>query len=274
MQILFWVFGTVCGVFLLMLLMLCPGFRRRFNTALGKRLHAAQYAHRGLHNAAAGVPENSMAAFRRAVQNGYGIELDVQRTADGQVVVFHDHSLLRVCGVDKKVDDCTFEELQAYALLGTAERIPLFSDVLAEINGQVPLLVELKYHGDRRVLCEQTAELLDGYNGDYMIESFHPQIVLWWRKNRPHVLRGFLAQSSAGYEGYPKAVAFLVGNLLLNAVLAPDFIAYNAEHRNGVALQVYRKLFKGTCAYWTLRNRAEMTIAEQDDAMPIFEQID
>lgn len=274
MQFFAWLFGILVLLLLFVLLMICPGFARRFRSALGQRLATAQYAHRGLHQVQNGVPENSMAAFRRAVETGCGIELDVQRTADGQVVVFHDRSLKRVCGVDKNVDDCTYAELQTYTLSGTTEQIPLFSDVLALVDGQVPLLVELKYHTDRPQLCAQTAELLDKYNGDYMIESFHPEILLWWRKNRPHVLRGFLAQSMAGYTGYPKVLAFLVGNLMLNLVLTPDFIAYSFDDRNGWALQIYRRLYGGRCAYWTLRTPEAVQTALHEHGMPIFEETD
>ena len=92
-------------------------------------LQMYDYAHRGLHDAAAGVPENSLAAFRKAVENGYGMELDVHLTRDGKLAVIHDSNLERVCGAEGRVEDLTWEELQNFRLLGTEEKIPSLSQV-------------------------------------------------------------------------------------------------------------------------------------------------
>ena len=103
------------------------------------------YAHRGLHTKDQSIPENSLRAFGLAVENGYGMELDVQLSKDGQVVVFHDDTLNRICGVDKRVDEMTYEELKKLSLAGSInDHIPLFSEVLAMVNGDTPLIVELK----------------------------------------------------------------------------------------------------------------------------------
>ena len=100
------------------------------------------YAHRGLHGA--GVPENSMAAFRAAKEQGYGIELDIHLMADGNLAVIHDSSLKRTAGANVRIEELTTEQLETYRLESTNERIPLFSDVLALFNGEAPLIVELK----------------------------------------------------------------------------------------------------------------------------------
>ena len=102
------------------------------------------FAHRGLHSRDKSVPENSIAAFRLAARAGYGVELDVHLSRDGQVVVFHDDTLERVCGVSGQVEDYTFQELQQFRLCGTEERIPLLSDVLGVIRGRGPIILELK----------------------------------------------------------------------------------------------------------------------------------
>ena len=101
-------------------------------------------AHRGLYTADQSIPENSIAAFSNACENGYGMELDVQLSADGQVVVFHDDDLNRMCGVDSRVNALTFKELKKLSLKGSDQHIPLFSDVLETVNGKTPLIVELK----------------------------------------------------------------------------------------------------------------------------------
>ena len=146
-----------------------------------KRSREIYYAHRGLHNNAGNAPENSLAAFEKAVKAGYGIELDVQLTKDNQVVVTHDFHLRRNCNVQKEVNQCTYEELQRYPIFFSKERIPLLEDVLKVVDGKVPLIIELKYK-DKSDICAKTDEILQNYRGEYCIESFYPQVLLWYRK--------------------------------------------------------------------------------------------
>ena len=185
------------------------------------------FAHRGLHKRDKSVPENSIAAFERASAKGYGMELDVQLSKDGQVVVFHDDTLNRVCGVDSRVDEKTYDELKEMSLCGTDETIPLFSDVLKTVRGRGPLIVELKTGKRNKELCEKTYALLKDYCGEYCIESFNPFIVRWFRKNAPEIVRGQLANPPKDYNGEVNGVtAFILGNVLLNFLARPQFIAY------------------------------------------------
>ena len=151
------------------------------------------YAHRGLHGD--GAPENSMAAFRKALEGGFGAELDVHLMKDGNLAVIHDASLYRTAGVDVRIEDLTAEELSNYHLEGTAERIPLFSDVLAMFDGKAPLIVELKTEENHEKLCQVACELLDHYSGDFCVESFDPRCIIWLRKHRPNYIRGQLAEN-------------------------------------------------------------------------------
>ena len=112
----------------------------------------AFFAHRGLHDNNHQIPENSLAAFQRAVDAGYGIELDVQLSADRIPVVFHDATLSRMCGIDRRVDELTFAELRQLSLGNTKEQIPSFQEALAFVNGKVPLLVELCHHNSYKLL--------------------------------------------------------------------------------------------------------------------------
>ena len=137
------------------------------------------FAYRGLHSEDQSVPENSRKAFSLAVEAGYGMELDVQLSRDGQVVVFHDDTLDRACGVAARVDELDLAELQKLPLFGTDERIPLFADVLALVAGRTPLIVELKNGPRNDELCKKTYALLRTYQGHYCIESFNPLIVAW-----------------------------------------------------------------------------------------------
>ena len=185
------------------------------------------FAHRGLFTADQSVPENSLSAFRAAVEAGYGVELDVQLTRDKQVVVFHDDDLKRVCGVDARVDTYSFDELQTLSLLKTNERIPLFSEVLAVIDGRIPMIVELKSGGDWKTLCPKTLELLRAYQGDYCVESFHPLLVRWFYLNAPEILRGQLSEAARySRKGLPLYQAIMMSRLFTNILAHPQFVAY------------------------------------------------
>lgn len=185
------------------------------------------FAHRGLHKKDKTVPENSLAAFERASAYGYGMELDVQLSKDGQVVVFHDDTLNRVCGVDSMVDEKTYDELRQMSLCGSTQTIPLFSEVLKTVRGRGPLIVELKNGKRNEELCEKTYALLSKYSGEYCIESFNPFIVRWFKKNAPEVIRGQLANPPKDYNGeVGPLTAVILGNCLLNFLARPQFIAY------------------------------------------------
>ena len=150
------------------------------------------YAHRGLHNK--DRAENSMSAFRAAVEAGYGIELDVRLSKDGKLVVFHDDTLDRVCGREGKVIDFTADELADFKLNGTSDGIPLFTDVLSIVDGKIPLLVEIKENPGDSTVSTATCEILKDYHGNYIVESFNPLSLKVVKKMLPDVSRGILCQ--------------------------------------------------------------------------------
>ena len=183
------------------------------------------YAHRGLYAADQSVPENSLPAFRLAVENGYGAELDVQMTKDGRVVVLHDDDLKRACGRDEGVWEYTYEELLTFPLFGTRERIPLFSEVLEIFGGRQPLIVELKSAAPNvRELCEAVRLMLAEYPGDACVESFDPDVVRFFRRNDPDRLRGQLASLPEGK--HPGWKEWCRSRLLFNWSSRPQFVAY------------------------------------------------
>lgn len=203
--------------------LLAPGHASRTKKA---PFRGKNFAHRGLHTEDKVIPENSLPAFERAAHAGYGIELDVRLTKDGQVVVFHDDTLDRVCGVNARVDELTYGDLIELRLCGTDERIPLLSDVLETVNGRAPLMVELK--GSKRCgdLCRKTAALLAEYRGPVCVGSFDPFALAWFRFHAPKYLRGQLAAPREEYGDRPGILAFLLSHTLLNMVSRPQFIAY------------------------------------------------
>jgi len=129
-------------------------------------------AHRGLHAARDGRPENSLAAFARCCTHGFPAELDVRLTRDREVVVFHDRALRRMTGADGRVEDRDAAELRARTELGTRERVPLLREVLELVDGRVPLLVEVKAGAPYPALEHAVLEALDGYTGEVAIQSF------------------------------------------------------------------------------------------------------
>ena len=108
-------------------------------------------------------------SFQERKGSGYGIELDVQLTKDGVMVVHHDYDLKRTCGVNKKITDLTYRELCRYRLMGTRERIPRFVEVLREVDGKVPLLVELKMETCNRKLCKKSCKSFRSNIKDYIV---------------------------------------------------------------------------------------------------------
>ena len=221
--------GILLGAAAVPTFLLAPGFAAKSKKApfLGRN-----FAHRGLYEKDQSVPENSLPAFRRACDAGYGIELDIQLSKDGRVVVFHDDYLNRACGFDGepvRVDSLTWDELKELRLFGTDERIPLFTEVLDLVAGRVPLIVELKTGPRNELLCKSGYAILADYAGDYCIESFDPRIVAWFRLHAPGVLRGQLAEQPIRYEldeNMSPLAGAVLGNTLGNFAARPHFIAY------------------------------------------------
>lgn len=227
-------------------------------------------AHRGYHSKDKLIPENSMAAFRAAIANGYGIELDIQFSKDEQIVIFHDNTLKRVCGVEGRVDDYTYEELLQFSLYNTKERIPLFTDFLALVDGQVPLVVELKNGPKNEELCKKTYEYLKNYKGDYCIESFQPLIVAWFKRNAPHILRGQLSAGPEEFKGELKRYqAYALSRLLTNFIARPHFISYHKQKRSWLAQLV--DMMGAMKVVWTVRDNDNITEIEKKNDTIIFE---
>ena len=230
------------------------------------------YAHRGLHGN--GLPENSMGAFRAALEGGYGIELDVHLLADGNLAVMHDSLLNRTTGEPGRIEDLTTEQLKDYHLDGTEETIPEFMDVLTLFNGKAPLIVELKpVDGNHTQLTETACKMLESYPGPYCLESFDPRCVQWLRKNRPQLIRGLL---SYGYRktrcDLPDYLQFLLTHYLLNFQCVPDFIAYQfRDRKDTVSNTLCRRVWKAESVSWTLKTREEYDTAVQEGWLPIFE---
>jgi glycerophosphoryl diester phosphodiesterase len=238
------------------------------------------YAHRGLHDNASEAPENSMAAFKKAVDGGYGIECDVQLTKDGVPVIFHDFTLARVARypdrqdeVKGKVIDYTYEELQQFRLLNSDERIPKFEDFLNLVNGQVPLIIELKIELKDLSVCPKVNALLENYKGVYCIESFNPLGVRWYRRNRPDVMRGQLSDEfhKDKPEEFKGILYFILTGLMFNFMTKPDFIAFNHKYPHSISLWLCRHLYHNVTAAWTIKSEEELARAKKNFDIYIFD---
>ena len=264
--------GIVVLIFLLYLLCLRCDRRRDW-----KKLRGWRYAHRGFHDKPR-IPENSLPAFKRAVQCGFGAELDVHLMKDGHLAVIHDASLKRTAGADVLVEDLTAEELRQYTLEGTEYHIPLLEEVLPIFAGKAPLIVELKAErGNAEALAAVACKLLDKYKVDYCVESFDPRCLMWLWQNRPDVVRGQLSENFARHgdgKDLPGAVRWVLSNLLLNCRTRPAFIAYRFEDRDSLSLKLCRSLYGAQEFSWTIRSREDMAAAEEAGALVIFERFD
>lgn len=245
--------AAVCCVLLYFWLMMPARRSAGKNVFFGKRY----FAHRGLHGN--GICENSMDAFRNAAQAGLGIELDVRLTKDDYPVVFHDDDLKRLCGRDGRIRKMMWEEIQ-HISLPDGRKIPLFSQVLDEVAGKVPLLVEIKSHriGDTLVSAK-TLEALEGYQGAFAVQSFDPFQLRYFRKHAEKIIRGQLARKCPRGMRFSlgKIMQILAGNLVFHRISVPDYVAYQHTDTTKMCCRMMHKVFKAPLAVWTVCSREE-----------------
>lgn len=266
MNMLITILVAVLLVAIIYLFAICP---RLFGKPDRAQFFGVHYAHRGLFDNESQAPENSLNAIREAVKAGYGIEFDVQLSKDDVPVIFHDADLKRMCGVDGKVWDYTVEELQKMKLANSDQTIPTLAQVLEEVDGSVPLIIEYKMDRVDTKVCELGNKLLEKYNGTYCMESFHPFAVRWYRKNRPDVLRGQLSENFIR-DGKKEFTMFLMTYLLTNFMTRPDFVAYRHKDADNISRRICKCLGALSVA-WTIRSQAEYEKAKKHFDLFIFD---
>ncbi len=268
MTFLYTILITAAVLLMLYFLAIMPalGNRKRKEDFLG-----VYYAHRGLHDNSGEAPENSLAAFQKAAEAGYGIEMDVQLTKDEVPVVFHDFTLKRICGKEGKVCDYTWQELKEFRLCGSRERIPRFEDVLKAVGGRTPLIIELKVERTELKTCAAADAALKEYPGLYCIESFNPLVLMWYKKHRRDVIRGQLSDGFIKSGEFKGVLYHVLQNLLLNWVTKPDFVAYNHKYANVLARRLCHGLYKNLAVAWTIKSQQELEAAKKRFDLFIFE---
>ena len=258
--------ATVVALFLIWLWMIAP---RASKKAMAPFLRP--YAHRGLWSE--GLPENSLAAFKAAVDAGFGIELDVQLSSDGTVMVFHDYTLDRVCGREGLLTDLTEAELAAIPLMGTAQTIPTLAQVLELVDGRVPLLIELKGETGDTSIVPATLAVLRDYRGAWCMESFNPLLMRAVKRQAPHVVRGLLSTDLCKEKKRGGMVLnFLLSALLVTFLCRPNFHAWDGRYQKRIGLCVGLKLFGAGSLVFTISNQKDFDDFMSRGIYPIFER--
>ena len=249
------------------LLVLFAAWLFLIGTRSGKGLEgllARKFAHRGLHGEGRGcfegqpyAAENSMTAFRRAVEAGYGIEIDVHTSSDGVVVIHHDFDLKRVEGLDKKVKELTAKELSEVSLSGTEDGVPTLREFLDMVDGIVPILIEIKEEGGDHTTTRALIEEMKNYKGEYFIQSFNPLSLGVVKKLLPEAKRGFLCDKHTKEEKNRTLKFKLLERMLLNVVARPHFISMEKTQAGLFPLPFIKAVFRPEIICWTVRSVEE-----------------
>ncbi|HEV2559883.1 MAG TPA: glycerophosphodiester phosphodiesterase family protein [Microvirga sp.] len=239
-------------------------------------LTAAPIAHRGLHDRANGIVENTLTALDAAADRGFAIECDVQLTVDGDAVVFHDFVLDRLTGETGPVAERTGADLARIAIAGTAsDRIPTLPAFLDRLAGRVPLVLEIKsrFNGDMR-LTDRTCEVLRSYRGPVCVKSFDPRVVAHLRRIAPGLTRGIVAESRHDDPSYGRLdpdEKRSLGELLHFAETQPHFLSWKVSDLPAGAPLLARLLGRLPVMAWTVRTAQDRERAAQHADQMVFE---
>jgi glycerophosphoryl diester phosphodiesterase len=235
-------------------------------------------AHRGLHDAARGIVENSASSVEAAIARGFAVEVDLQCASDYRPVVFHDQTLDRLTAETGLVDQRASDALRAIALRNSSDHILSLADLLTLVKGRVPLLIEIKSRWDQDDRFEaHIAEDLALYRGPMAVMSFDPNCVARFRTLFPSLPRGLIAERFEDERYWSQLSTlqrFAMRNLLTSAFARPNFIAYDIRALPAPAPLIARNLFGLPLLTWTVRTEIEkLRAANYADAM-IFEGIE
>lgn len=212
-----------------------------------------------------------MAAFEAAIRQNYPIELDVQLSVDGHVVVFHDETLKRTTGARGKIANQDLSSLKKLRLYDTDQSIPLLTDVLDLVDGRVPLLIEIKNKSVVGLLEQRVWETITPYGGDYAVQSFNPFSLGWFRDHANHVMRGQLA-SDFRHENLPWHKQVLLRLITLNGISFPHFVAFDLRGLPHWATQISQHLGLPLLS-WVVRSDADQHKALTHSDNFIFDDV-
>jgi len=229
-------------------------------------------AHRGLHSLELWAPENSLEAFRRAVEKGFAIELDIHLTKDYQLAVFHDDNLARMTGLNKNIVEMTMKELKQLRLQGTSEKIPTLLEVLNVVDGKVPLLIEIKNTTKQIGKLEKVlARQMRYYKGFWAVQAFNPLRLNWFSKNMPKIQRGQLV-SCNNEKNIIKRIFknFISKPFVWKFISKPNFLAYDLRC---ISMEVVMLAIQNNCELltWVAKSQELLKEAEKFSDSIIFE---
>ena len=188
-------------------------------------------------------------------------------------MVFHDYTLIRMTGCDKKLSELDANELTALTLGESDQKIPTFEEVLSLVDGRVPLLVELKGENFDTSLCAKVADMLRNYRGLYCIESFNPLLIGNMKKQMPEIFCGLLYTNVCRDKKKNSILNIALTAMALNVVAKPDFIAFNKVDRDSLPVKITTQLFGAPKFVWTVNTPEELDTAHKNGELPIFENI-
>jgi glycerophosphoryl diester phosphodiesterase len=240
-------------------------------------LNARPLAHRGLHDASAGVIENTASAFSAAIAGGYGMETDLQISADGEAMVHHDDALGRLTEGSGRLADMAAAELKKVRFKASADRILTLGELCDLVGGRATLVLELKSHfdGDRR-LVQRSADVLANYTGPAAVMSFDPAMIEVVRWIAPHLTRGITAERHYAHHEWDRfsgAEKRSMAFLLHASRTRPHFIAYGVKDLPAVAPLIARTIFRLPLLTWAVRNDDDRRRAARWADQMIFEGI-
>ena len=225
-------------------------------------------AHRGLHKNRV-VPENSLLAFKKAIEKNYAIEFDVTISKDNQAIIFHDDDLLRLCNKKEKIEDVEYEVLKQLKLYDTNEHIPLFSEMLEIVDTKIPLIIEIKKHQNIGILENIIVEYLTNYKGEYYICSFEKNILFWFKSNTKNINIGLIFEfESKRFFKYNK-ILFLYKYYKTK----PDFVSLDYNLYEKSSIYNFCKKKNLPIIFWTISSKElSEKLFDKADGL-IFEKI-
>src|SRR5215831_7345918 len=238
-------------------------------------LTARPIAHRGLHDANAGVIENTASAFRAAISGGYAMETDLQISADGEAMVHHDDALGRLTEGNGRLAEMSATAIKAVAFKATSDRILTLGELCDLVGGRATLVLELKsrFTGDMR-LAKRTVDVLSGYAGPAAVMSFDPALIEAVRHLAPSVMRGIVAERSYAdheWDALPDSAKQSMAWFLHGARTRPQFIAYSVRDLPSPVPFVARTIFGLPLLTWTVRSKGDRSLAARWADQMIFE---
>ena len=236
-------------------------------------LTARPIAHRGLHDFSTGMVENTASAFAAAIAGGYAIECDLQLTRDGEAVVFHDDHVERLTEGRGMVKDHTAAEMKQLTMRNSTDKVQTLAELLTQVNGQVPLVIELKslWDGDAR-LAQRAIEELKSYSGPHCLMSFDPDAIAAVRRFAPHIIRGIVAERAPDsyYNSLPLPKQTELRTFSHLARTRPDFVSFFYEELPWAPITALRASGMPIIT-WTIRSPQQAVMAMRCSDQITFE---